>query len=399
MQYLLNRAHHALREGERWGLDDAQEAVASAVADALAAKGRTVLIVTGPPGTGKTATGIHLLADAHHRGLRCAMTNPSRAFIETMRRVVCTGSKMLQERFLPPGRVLTRHWPEALDLLVCDGAQHLRAHSATTRFDVPKGERRPQALELIESARVSVFFIDEPAARRGGEVATAASIRAAAAALGDSVTELALTTGHREADSPDASPCLDWVEDLLWPRATGPRPWTGQARFDLAVVDSIEVAEEYLGACGTGSVRLLAGECWSASRWPKGGEYPADVRIGPWARPWPNPGNRALPGAPEWRLWAAQGGFGQVGHVGTAAEFEFDYTGVIIGPDLRWRDRRMVTVPESHCDGTITGIPADRHIRAAYRTLLTRARLGTVLYAVDGKTRQQLAHLIQEGPR
>lgn len=41
-------------------------------------------------------------------------------------------------------------------------------------------------------------------------------------------------------------------------------------------------------------------------------------------------------------LWATEdGGFGQVGCVSTAQGFEHDWSGVILGPDLVWRDGRV----------------------------------------------------------
>lgn len=397
---LIARARLALREQQLWPLAGTQAKVAEAVFAAVEEGERTVVIVTGRPGTGKSATGIHLLATADERGLRTAMASGAPAFLETMRRIVCHGTSRLQQLFLALNRVAESHWPEGLDLLVCDGAQRLHHHSRR-RQSVLDGEQRPQVRELIESATVTVFLLDEASAFDNRDRGTAAKIRAAATAIGNRVREIALAEGHREVDGPE-SPCLDWVEDLLWPRSLGPRPWTamGTTRFDLAVADSPEKAEAYLAdRAEEGSVRMLAGYCWRPSALRPNRPLPNDVRIGEWARPWPNPGKRGLPGAPAWRLWAAQGGFAQIGHALHTAEFEFDYTGVIIGPDLRWRNRAMITNPAANRAKWIGPVGGDRLIRAAYRTLLSRARLGTVIYATDRETRERLADLIQPAPR
>ena len=45
------------------------------------------------------------------------------------------------------------------------------------------------------------------------------------------------------------------------------------------------------------------------------------------------------------------GGFDQVGCVYTAQGFEYDWSGVIIGPDLVARHGRMITVREANKDG------------------------------------------------
>ena len=54
---------------------------------------------------------------------------------------------------------------------------------------------------------------------------------------------------------------------------------------------------------------------------------------------------------PAAALWATDpAGFGQVGCVYTAQGFEYDYAGVILGPDLVWRDDRWVTVRDANKD-------------------------------------------------
>ena len=46
---------------------------------------------------------------------------------------------------------------------------------------------------------------------------------------------------------------------------------------------------------------------------------------------------RLADGIPPERYWASDpAGINQVGCIYTAQGFEFDYVGVIIGPDLRW---------------------------------------------------------------
>jgi len=62
-----------------------------------------------------------------------------------------------------------------------------------------------------------------------------------------------------------------------------------------------------------------------------------DVVIGDYRRPWNarSDAGRLAPGIPKESLWAYQaGGLEQVGFVYTAQGFEFDYVGVIFGPDL-----------------------------------------------------------------
>ena len=83
----------------------------------------------------------------------------------------------------------------------------------------------------------------------------------------------------------------------------------------------------------------------------KDGTLVPDVEIGDWARPWNSKSDRRIGDAPPSALWATEdGGFGQVGCVYTAQGFEYDWNGVIIGPDLVWRDGRFITVRSANKD-------------------------------------------------
>jgi DUF2075 family protein len=72
------------------------------------------------------------------------------------------------------------------------------------------------------------------------------------------------------------------------------------------------------------------------------------------------------------------GGFDRVGCVYTAQGFEYDWSGVIIGPDLVARHGRTITVREANKDPefkkrSVTDPQYDRHIRNIYKVLLTAA--------------------------
>jgi DUF2075 family protein len=94
------------------------------------------------------------------------------------------------------------------------------------------------------------------------------------------------------------------------------------------------------------------------------------------------------------------GGFNQVGCVYTAQGFEYDWSGVILGPDLVWREGRFVSDVTASRDPAFRGKNAadfDTFVRNVYKVLLTRGMAGTVLYSTDAETRAMLRDLIQEG--
>ena len=92
-------------------------------------------------------------------------------------------------------------------------------------------------------------------------------------------------------------------------------------------------------------------------------------------------------------------GFGQVGCVYTAQGFEYDWNGVIIGPDFVWRDDRWVAVRGASRDPNFRSLTKvsdqqfDRLVRNVYKVLLTRGMIGTVIYSVDPETRAMLRNL------
>jgi DUF2075 family protein len=89
-----------------------------------------------------------------------------------------------------------------------------------------------------------------------------------------------------------------------------------------------------------------------------------------------------------------------VGCVYTAQGFEYDWSGVIVGPDLVWRDGRFITVRGANKDPafrnrkTVNDAQFDRLVRNTYKVLLTRGMVGTVLYSPDPQTRDALHRLV-----
>jgi DUF2075 family protein len=126
-----------------------------------------------------------------------------------------------------------------------------------------------------------------------------------------------------------------------------------------------------------------------------------DVKVGGWSRPWNLKGDRSVGGAPAAALWATDpAGFDQVGCVYTAQGFEYDYAGVIIGPDLVWRDNAWAMVRSANKDpdfrntAKVDDSQADRLIRNVYKVLLTRGMRGVAIHSVDRQTNDRLRALV-----
>jgi len=144
--------------------------------------------------------------------------------------------------------------------------------------------------------------------------------------------------------------------------------------------------------------RLTAGYCWPWSDPRRDGTLVPDVRIGDWERPWNLKGDRSVGGAPLWAKDPA--GFGPVGCIYTAQGFEYDYAGVIIVPDLVWRDGGWLAVREGSKDPAFRSRTAvsdtefDRLVRHVSKVLLTRGMRGVGIYCTDKETRALLGSLV-----
>ena len=84
-------------------------------------------------------------------------------------------------------------------------------------------------------------------------------------------------------------------------------------------------------------------------------------------------------------------GFDQIGCVYTAQGFEYDWNGVIFGPDLVWRSNKWVGVASGSKDPAMKGIGEEQFdvlVKNTYKVLLTRGLAGTLLFSVDPETQE-----------
>ncbi|WP_449347907.1 DNA/RNA helicase domain-containing protein [Streptomyces xanthochromogenes] len=404
---LMAVAAAEVRDREQFVLLDEQrlayETVMAAVRRARQADHKQVVVVTGGPGSGKSVIALSLLGDLYRRGVPALHATGSQSFTKTMRKIAGTRKPEVQRLFRYFNSFMEAE-PNDLDVLVCDEAHRLRKTSANRYTKATLRTGRPQVAELMAAARVPVFLLDQHQVVRPGEMGTEEQIREAAAALGLVCIVVELDSQFRCGGS-DAY--LRWVVDLLGLEGQAPTVWEPDDKVRLMTVDTPQELEDFLAAQraqGYGA-RMSAGYCW---KWTTKitssmNALPTDVVIGDWARPWNLYGDRALLGAPPAPLWAtAPEGFGQVGCVYTAQGFEYDWSGVIMGPDLVWRTDRWVVDRTASKDPSFTKATSDddvdRLVRNTYKVLLTRGMIGTVVYSTDPETREKLRTLIPPTP-
>ncbi|TQN32586.1 hypothetical protein FHX37_2562 [Haloactinospora alba] len=406
---LMSVAADEIRHREQFTLLDEQHTayrtVLHAVEQARSEDRKNVVIISGGPGSGKSVIALSLLGELYRNGTSALHATGSRSFTQTMRRTAGRGSSAVQKLFTYFNSYMQAR-PNDLDVLICDEAHRIRETSENrfTRADHRTG--RKQVDELVSAARVPVFLLDQHQVVRSQEMGTVDTIREFAESKGLRVHHISLDGQWRCGGSEKYE---RWVRRLLGLEPGGPVPWEGDENFRLATADSPWDMENKLRpTLDHGyTARISAGFCWPWSKVRSDGTLVADVRIGDWHRPWNNPETRAVNGAPPHSLWAtASGGFDQVGCVYTAQGFEYDWSGVIIGPDLLFRDGRLVVDRSASEDADLrkkrmSDTEAENLIRNVYKVLLTRGLRGTLLYSTDPETHEFLTGLIhgsgQEG--
>jgi hypothetical protein len=401
---LLSYAAAMLQERAQFTLLDEQrvayELVLRAVERARAQDGKSIVVVAGGPGSGKSVIALSLLCEVARQGYPVLHATGSKSFTQTLRKYGGRGSTRTQSFFKYFNNFMDATH-NGIEVLVCDEAHRIRETSVNryTRKE-QRANGRPQVDELIAAARVPVFLLDEHQVVRPGETGSIDVITRHADRLGLSVQVVSLHGQFRCGGSKEYE---RWVLDLLGLDGGQPSAWVGDGEVDLRLAESPEQLESFLAdrqRAGE-TARMSAGYCWPWSDPRTDGSLVPDVRVGGWARPWNVKSDRSIGGAPGSSYWATDpAGFGQVGCIYTAQGFEYQWSGVLIGPDLVARDGRLVSCRGESKDPelkkkTTSDAAADRLIRNTYKVLFTRGMRGTIVYSTDPETRDYLAGFIR----
>jgi len=351
-------------------------------------KQKVVIIVKGGPGTGKSVIAINLMADLLLNGYNAHYATGSRAFTETLRRIIGSRGATQFKYF----NSYSNAENNAVDVLIADEAHRLRTTS-NSRF-TPKSERLdiPQIEELINSSKVITFFIDDDQIVRPGEIGSVQYIKEYAIKNNCKIFEYELEAQFR-CNGSDAF--VNWVNNTLGIKRTANTIWDQYEEFDFRIFDNPEELENAIirkvkeGFTG----RITAGFCWDWSTPNPDGTLKNDVVIGDYRRPWnAKPEARILArGIPKSNVWAHDPkGIDQIGCIYTAQGFEFDYAGVIFGNDLVYDldNQSWKGHPENSADNVVKR-SKDKFIdlvKNTYRVLLSRGMKGCYVYFMDKDT-------------
>jgi len=400
---LMALAAEEVQNREQFVLLDEQQTAYShvmrAVEQSYRANTKEVIVVSGGPGSGKSVIALSLMGELSRRGRTTLHATGSSAFTQTLRRVAGARAPSVKGMFKYFNQFVDAE-KNGIDVLICDEAHRIRETSANRYTKASLRTGRAQVAELIDAARVPVFLLDEHQVVRPGEIGTIEDIESAASSVGLKTRVIELDAQFRLGGSRAYEL---WVLRLLGLEPGGPMNWEGDESFTLSVAQAPSPMEDRLRSYlneGYGA-RMAAGYCWKWSDPIKGGGLVEDVRIGDWVHPWNNKKQTSHAGAPGTPFWATDpAGFDQVGCVYTAQGFEYDYSGVIMGPDLVWRQDHWIAQPEKSHDSQVKRgniEEFERSIRNTYKVLLTRGMRGSIVYSTDPETQALFESLVPAG--
>lgn len=369
-------------------------------ADARAAEKKQVVIVQGGPGTGKSVIAINLLGAliARKRNVRYVSKNAApRAVYEA--KLTGTFTKTRISNLFSGSGAFVNNEADSYDTLIVDEAHRLNEKSGLYRN---LGDN--QVKELIRSARCTVFFVDDDQRVTLLDIGHTEELRRHAREFGAEVTELELSSQFR-CNGSDGY--LAWLDHTLDIRETA-NSTLDTAEYDFRVFDNpaeLHALIELKNRANNRS-RVVAGYCW---KWPSKKNAEAwDIELPEFAyqRRW----NLDKDGS----LWiVTPGSVEQVGCIHTCQGLELDYVGVIIGPDLAYRDGRIVTdaTKRASSDQSVKGLKAmlraepmsasalaDAIVKNTYRTLMTRGMKGCYVYCTDAPLAEYLRSRLRTAP-
>ena len=355
---------------------------------------KNVVIVRGGPGTGKTVIALNILAEMAARNKSVFFSSKSKPLIEAIRHKVDRSNAKLLFTSLTPF-IPARTKENEIDILIIDEA-HRIGKTSNNQYTRPSDRTEmPQVEQLIRCAKTSIFFIDDKQVIRFLEVGNTELIKEAARKYHCVVKEVELVSQFRCGGSENY---LDWLESVLGHSNRKILYDTNKENFDFQIVKSPQELYEKIKQRNSEagkSARLTAGFCWEWSKeLDPNGELVKDVRIGDFAMPWETHDNVKPPaGYVRWYEWAYKPeGIKQIGCIYTAQGFEFDYIGVIVGPDLKY-DKEcdcLVGDPSATRDPVLkrSSERFDEYVKNIYRVLMSRGLKGCYVYFVDKNTEQ-----------
>lgn len=351
-----------------------------------------VIIVKGRPGTGKSIIAINLLNSITNSGKTCQYvsrnTAPRVIYSYTLKGEL---KKTLIDYLFKSSGSYTEAGEKSINTLIVD-----EAHCLTEKSGLFNNYGVNQIMEIIKSSKNSVFFIDELQQVHLNDIGTIDNIKKIANNLNYKITELSLDYQFRCNGSDEYLSFVDYILGL------NDKLPSNSINYDFKIIDSPnELFEIIKKKNEINPSRLVAGYCWNWNKKEMNNTNYHDIKIGDFEISW-NLGQN--------QTFAIDDSINEAGCVHSVQGLEFDYVGVIIGKDIKYKDNQVITDYNAHgsADPSFKGIKkifkyseieatkiSDKLIKNAYRVLLTRGAKGCYIYCQDEEYREFIKNVIK----
>ena len=349
---------------------------------------KSVMIIKGGPGTGKSVLAINLLIALNTRNLSCfyVTKNSAPRNVYSYKLKGKFTKTYINNLFQSSGNFINTE-KDKFDCIIADEAHRLNEKSG--RYS-NKGEN--QIKEIINSSKFSIFLIDENQRVTLKDIGRVDLIRQFANEMDANISTYELKSQFRCNGS---NGYLSWLDRTLEINDTANFDFKG-FNYDFRVLDDPNELRKLIETKNkiNNKSRIVAGYCWE---WPSGD-----------SRKDPNYHEIKMPEKNFEISWNLEGGeyfaigsnsVHEAGCIHTVQGLEFDYIGVIIGPDMCYENNHIITdyTKRAKSDYSLRGIKeiakeqgqdvaykiADEIIKNTYRTLMTRGMKGCYIYCVD----------------
>ncbi len=360
---------------------------------------KTVYIVHGGPGTGKTVLAINMLVGILNLSQNVLYVTKNSAPREVYKKKLNDGNyrKAYIDNLFKGSGVFVDSLKDDFDCLIVDEAHRLNEKSGMFQN---KGEN--QVKEIINAAKLSIFFVDDHQIVTTKDIGTSNEIKKWAKKLGAKVYEDKLFSQFR-CNGSDSY--LSWLDNVLEIDPNALDYFSDD--YDLRILDTPQEVFDLIKEKNefNNKSRMVAGYCWD---WIKDGKNNADIHdivIGDFAKSW-NLGSTST--------WAIdKDSINEIGCIHTCQGLEFDYVGVIIGDDLRYENGLITDFRKrAKTDQSLKGLKsiykgdpkkavkiADNIIKNTYRTLMTRGQKGCFIYCTNKGLSDYLKERLRQAKR
>ncbi len=390
---LLESLDMMIENNKIYNLLDEQKTIVEAIKyeakEAFTTNKKKVIIVKGDPGTGKSVVAIYLLGELLKLGLMGAYVSKNMAPRKVYKNSLVHNNEISVHELFKSSGYFFKDSQNKYDFLLVDEAHRLQEKSG-----IHNNIGENQIKEIIHASITSVFFVDEKQMITLKDIGSIANIKYFAKFYHASISELEL---HSQFRCNGSDSYLDFIDSFLYNKRGNYK-----FNFDFQVLDTPNELRNLIQSKNTSNnARLVAGFCWKRNAKEADNQNYMDIIIDDFKSSWNLKHGE--------QFATRKNAINEVGCIHNVQGLEFDYIGVIIGPDLKYENGKVITnyKARANTEKSLYGLQvllkedkdfyekeADTLIRNTYRVLLTRGIKGCYVYACDPKLQEHLKKII-----